>query len=51
MGTGVPFLAGGPTSQAGVSLATLSVSSISRLDQNMFLASGLDAGYFVWLAV
>ena len=27
-----------------------SVSSISRLDQNMFLAPGLDAGYFVWLA-
>jgi hypothetical protein len=26
------------------------VSSISRLDQNMFLAPGLDAGYFVWLA-
>jgi hypothetical protein len=48
--TAVPFLAGGPTSQARVSIATLSVSSISRLDQNMFLAPGLDAGYFVWLA-
>ena len=46
----VPFLAGGPTSQGRVTLATLSVSSISRLDQNMFLAPGLDAGYFVWLA-
>ena len=50
VGLPVPFLAGGPISQARVSLATLSVSSISRLDQNMFLAPGLDAGYFVWLA-
>ncbi len=48
--TGVTFLPGGPISHAGVTLASLSVSSISRLDQNMFLAPGLDAGYFVWLA-
>jgi uncharacterized protein (TIGR03437 family) len=47
--TGVPFLAGGPTSNAGAIYASLSVSSISRLDQNMFLAPGLDAGYFAWL--
>jgi uncharacterized protein (TIGR03437 family) len=46
--TGIPFLAG-ETTNAGVVYASLSVSSISRLDQNMFLAPGLDAGYLVWM--
>ena len=44
--TVVPFLAGGPISQGRVTLATLSVSSISRLDQNMFLAPGTGCRLF-----
>jgi hypothetical protein len=44
-----PFLAGGPISQGVATIASLSVSSISRLGQNMFSAPGLDAGYLVWL--
>jgi hypothetical protein len=49
VGTGAPFLAGGPSTDARSIVASLSVSSISRLDQNTFLAPGLDAGFFVWL--
>jgi len=45
----LPFLAGGPSSNAQSTIASLSVSSISRLDQNMFSAPGLDAGYLVWM--
>jgi hypothetical protein len=47
--TGAPFLAGGPFGNPEVTIATLSVSSISKFDQNMFLAPGVDAGYFVWM--